>query len=421
MRRAGLLLGSLIALAVAPPASAANGPVASWPFDEGSGTVVHDTSGHGSDGLISGNVQWVSGFSGSALNFDGLTGRVRVHDSPSLDPTSAVSAGAWIRAIEPQGDFNYILAKGASGCLAASYGLYTGPNAGVMFYVAQNKGLSYTRSPDGGSRVWDGRWHFVVGTYDGSSVRLYLDGKQVGSGSPHVGPIDYDFPDNDLFIGHYNTCPAFDFTGSIDDAQVWGRALTGSEISDIYEQFIGGSDGGGLGSATAPPSRPTASGPTTTGPATSGSGTSVPTGLTGASVSGLSNGKPQLVVRVLARPPTSPIKSFTVTLPSGLRFVQNLSRLRKGVSLTRGAHYSLALSGGRLVVVFKAPQRSVSLTIREPALIETSSLVKRVQAIVKFNRMKPRAKKKVLELQLGMRLTDVQAKTASVHTVLRVS
>ena len=79
------------------------------------------------------------------------------------------------------------------------------------------------------------------------------------------------------------------------------------------------------------------------------------------------------------------------------------------------------MSHNQLVIVFKRPQRSVELTISGPALTETSSLVKRVQAIVKFNRTKPRAKKKVLELRLGMRLTDAKARSASVHTVLRVS
>ena len=82
-----------------------------------------------------------------------------------------------------------------------------------MFYVARNRGLSYTRSPDGGHRRVERNWHLVVGTYDGSSVRLYVDGSQVGNGTAHTGPIDYDFPDNDLFIGHYNTCPAEDFHG----------------------------------------------------------------------------------------------------------------------------------------------------------------------------------------------------------------
>ena len=98
MRRAALLLGSIVALVAASPAHAANGVVASWPFDEGSGTVLHDTSGNGNNGVVSGDAQWVSGFSGPALSFDGNTGRVRVPDSSSLDPAAAVSVSAWIRA-----------------------------------------------------------------------------------------------------------------------------------------------------------------------------------------------------------------------------------------------------------------------------------------------------------------------------------
>jgi hypothetical protein len=417
-------LGCLIALAAASPAYAANGLVASWPFDEGSGTAVQDTSGHGNNGVLSGDAQWIGGFSGSALSFDGNTGRVRVPDSASLDPTAAVSVSAWVRATEPQSDFNYILAKGASGCLAASYGLYTGPNGGLMFYVARNKGLSYTRSPDAGHGVWNGSWHLVVGTYDGNSVRLYLDGSQVGNGTAHTGPIDYDFPDNDLFIGHYNTCPTEDFHGDVDSAQIYNRALTPSEVRSTYDNLTGASSAGGTSPGGTSPSQPgSATSPASRGStplSSSGSGTRQ-SGLTGASVSGLSNGKPHLVVRVTARKGTNPIKSFTVMLPQGLHFAQSLAKVRSGVSLAHRPKCSLSLSHNQLVIVFKRPQRSVALTIGGPALTETSSLVKRVQAIVKFNRTKPRAKKRVLALRLGMRLTDVKAKSASVHTVLRVS
>jgi hypothetical protein len=416
-------LGCLIALAAASPAYAANGLVASWPFDEGSGTAVQDTSGHGNNGVLSGDAQWIGGFSGSALSFDGNTGRVRVPDSASLDPTAAVSVSAWVRATEPQSDFNYILAKGASGCLAASYGLYTGPNGGLMFYVARNKGLSYTRSPDAGHGVWNGSWHLVVGTYDGNSVRLYLDGSQVGNGTAHTGPIDYDFPDNDLFIGHYNTCPTEDFHGDVDSAQIYNRALTPSEVRSTYDNLTGTGSAGGTSPGGTSPSQPgsgTSPGSGTTPPSSSGSGTSQ-SGLTGASVSGLSIGKPHLVVRVVARAGANPIKSFTVILPAGLHFAQSLAQVRKGVSLAHRPKYSLSLSHDQLRITFSRPQRTVGLTIGGPALTEASSLVKRVQAIVKFNRTKPHAKKRVLALRLGMRLTDVKAKSASVHTVQRVS
>ncbi len=48
--------------------------------------------------------------------------------------------------------------------------------------MSSNGGLSYNISPDAGTNIWDGNWHSVVGTFNGSEVDLYVDGKEVGSG-----------------------------------------------------------------------------------------------------------------------------------------------------------------------------------------------------------------------------------------------
>ena len=73
-------------------------------------------------------------------------------------------------------------------CAAASYGLYTGPNGGLEFYVSSSRGTVYVRSPDAGAGVWDGGWHMVVGTYDGNTVRLFVavrltPGRRITAGS----------------------------------------------------------------------------------------------------------------------------------------------------------------------------------------------------------------------------------------------
>ena len=75
------------------------------------------------------------------------------------------------------------------------------------------------------------RWHD-----DGQNVRLYVDGKQVGSGTPATGSIGYGLPtgNNDLFLGHYDGCQGFDFVGSIDEPTVWNQALSASQISGGY-------------------------------------------------------------------------------------------------------------------------------------------------------------------------------------------
>jgi hypothetical protein len=218
-------------LALAAPAGAQSGLVGNWPFNEGSGTTVTDISGYGDTGTIIGGVQRVAGHGGDALSFDGWTGRVRVPDNAALEPTAGLTVSAWVKSAGTQGNFKYIVSKGGSGCIAASYGLYTGPSGGLIFYVSN--GVSYSLSPDAGTRVWDGKWHYVAGTYDGATVRLYVDAEQVGSGAAVASPIGYGLSSsNDLFFGHYEGCPGLDFRGTIDQPRIWGAALSLARISE---------------------------------------------------------------------------------------------------------------------------------------------------------------------------------------------
>jgi Concanavalin A-like lectin/glucanases superfamily len=80
----------------------------------------------------------------------------------------------------------------------------------------------------------DGKWHHVAGTFDGAVVRLYVDGKQVGNGTPATLTINYNTPGgNDLFIGNYFWPGTWGFAGSIDELSIYNRALSASEIQTI--------------------------------------------------------------------------------------------------------------------------------------------------------------------------------------------
>jgi hypothetical protein len=233
MRPATMIVGlaAAIAVTVAAPAGADVLPVGMWSFNEGSGAVARDYSGHHDNGTLAGLAQWTRGRFQGALGFNGETAAVDVPDSPSLEP-AAVSVSAWVQSGASPGDYRYIVDKGANGCLAASYGLYTGANGGLEFYVSTNEGLSWTMSPDAGQGVWNGQWHNVVGTYEGSSVRLYVDGRQVGTGTPDAAPISYGLPSsNELAIGDYPSCAGLGFSGSIDEVKVFDRALGAQEIA----------------------------------------------------------------------------------------------------------------------------------------------------------------------------------------------
>jgi hypothetical protein len=241
MKRLFALLAVMVPLSIAAPASAASPSLSGWwPLNEGSGTIAHDLSGHGNAGSVSGTSPWTSGYFGPALSANGSTTRVDVADSPSLEPASSITVTAWVKANGPEGQFQYIVSKGAASCQAASYGLYSADNGGLAFYVSQNAGLSYSVSPNVGPAVWDGTWHFVVGTYDGKAVHLYVDGAQVGTGTPGSGAIGYGMPNgNDLFIGHYDGCAAHDFVGTIDEPTVWSGALSASQVTLSYRVMVG--------------------------------------------------------------------------------------------------------------------------------------------------------------------------------------
>jgi len=240
MRRAAIILSVTVSLALALAASAgASTPLSGWwPLYESNGTVAHDSSGNRNNGTVSGGAQWTGGYFGSGLSFDGAHAEVDIPNAPSLEPSSAITVSAYVKASGSPGNWKYIIAKGALNCIAASYGLYTGANGGLVFYVSQNDAVSYSLSPDAGTGLWDGNWHFVVGTYDGSAVHLYVNGVEVGSGTPASGPIGYGLPtSSDLFIGHYDgACPAGgdNFAGSIDEPTVWNRALTSSQVLTQY-------------------------------------------------------------------------------------------------------------------------------------------------------------------------------------------
>ena len=186
-----------------------------------------------SPGLLSPSepVGFVPGRVGQAFSFNNA-GFVEA-ETPAAFETPAVTVAAWVRANGTPGNFSYLLSKGANACEAASYALYTGANGGLQFYVSD--GTSFSVSPDAGAGIWDGNWHLVAGTFAGGTVRLYVDGAEVGAGTPSSLAINYNLPTSDkLYIGAYQGTCGLRFTGDVDDVQVFGRALTGIELQGLF-------------------------------------------------------------------------------------------------------------------------------------------------------------------------------------------
>jgi concanavalin A-like lectin/glucanase superfamily protein len=246
-----------VGLLIAAPAAGAS-IVGEWAFDEGSGQVAHDRSGSGLDGDLGiapgpdgADPVWLPGIAGSALRFDGGDAVV-VPDSAALEPAN-LSIEAWVRRLGTPGTYAYVVSKGSRGCDFSSYGLYTGGGGGMAFYVSD--GNDYVVSPHASpARVWDGAWHHVVGSFDGHSVRLYLDGAEVGSGSPTDHPIAYGLASTAPYIGTYRGGCDLGFTGDVDDVRIWSPSLTAAEVAASVptQPSSGGGGGGGPGAPTPP-------------------------------------------------------------------------------------------------------------------------------------------------------------------------
>jgi hypothetical protein len=259
MRKKAALIGVLGVLGwSAAPASAAPDVLAQWTLDEGAGQVAGDASGHGSSGQLGASADpdgadpdWIAGHDGgSALAFDGAS-FVTVPDTGLLEPQE-IAVDAWVRRAGSPGRWRYVLSKGSLQCDRSAYGLYSGFGGGMAFYVSSQS--QYTISPEVSSAiVWDGAWHHVIGSYDGGSVRLWIDGSQVGAGTPASMAIGYANGSKGIYIGTYRGTCDLGFHGAIDDVTVWdGRPLeatTGPVIDPVPDAPTQVAVSGGTGSA----------------------------------------------------------------------------------------------------------------------------------------------------------------------------
>ena len=145
-----------------------------WAFDESSGTSAADQSGKGNVGAVS-NASWItSGKFNNALSFAG-TGNtwVTVADAATLDLTTGMTLEAWVRPAVA-GGWRTAIAKEQPGNLV--YGIYANndnnrPSAEVFVGGA-------TRSIQGTAVLPTLAWSHLAATYDGSTLRLYVNGTQ---------------------------------------------------------------------------------------------------------------------------------------------------------------------------------------------------------------------------------------------------
>jgi hypothetical protein len=219
---------------ISPGHPLANGLVGCWLMNEGGGPSVHEMTGRGyggggtppSDGVLAGNVSWIQGRDGPALNFP-ATGTTGVTTGQWANPAGVLSIVALVRSAIADSNYREVFRQ---------------DNAA---FLLQNAGNFWAFAPTGASADYDstatplvvGEWALLVGTWDGAAARLYKNGtlyqNNVRGGTSIPGAFAY--------IGCFGVGGQM-FNGQISHCMVYNRALTASEVQWItiepYAMFL---------------------------------------------------------------------------------------------------------------------------------------------------------------------------------------
>jgi fibronectin type 3 domain-containing protein len=222
-------LGPYSNAATATTPAAPSGLVASYGFEEGSGTTVSDVSGNGNTGTIASATWTTAGKFGDALSFNGTSSRVTIPNSSSLQLGAGMTLEAWVdpatvssayRDVIEKGNDEYFLMGTTDHSSAAGGGGIIGGSYGQVF---TSSGLPTST------------WSHLAVTYDGSTERLYLNGAMVDSVA-HTGTIASSTNaltlGSDPFYGQY-------FNGLIDEVRIYNKALTATQIQSDMNTAIG--------------------------------------------------------------------------------------------------------------------------------------------------------------------------------------
>ncbi|GEM_PF-7057975 len=224
-----------------------SGLVSWWPGDGNADDIVDNNHGI----LKNGAVANASGKVGQAFSFDGVNDFVEIPDASNLTPSNAITLEAWVNpdTLSPNNaSHRVIISKyDTSVTLDTSWFLSMRDGGRIQFGVYPANGLSRTVNTVA-SQLVVGNWTHVAATFIGGAtqeIKVYIDGVEVPVVPGEQGIISPIFDSSTpvrigaMKAGSFGGLGGF-WDGLIDEPSIYSRALTATEIHDIYAAAAAG-------------------------------------------------------------------------------------------------------------------------------------------------------------------------------------
>ena len=216
-----VIIGSLCVAATPISAELLDDAVGIWLFDEGKGNTAADTSGNGNEGAITG-AKWAEGKFGGALEFE-PPHVVTVEPSDSINFKDQMTIATWVYM--NKGVSDTAIRRNGSYLLEVQSATERVPG-GYVFGIWSGGG--FTGGVWGKTVIDPEKWYHIVGLYDGSEMKLYVDGT-LESAVKQAGDVDQA---GELLFGTFG---GEKFIGRLDEVIFFNRGITEPEIAELMK------------------------------------------------------------------------------------------------------------------------------------------------------------------------------------------
>ena len=207
----------------APP----SGQVSWWGGDNNALDMIGTNNG-----TLMNGATFAAGKVGQAFSFDGVDDYVEVPHNASLSfsPTSPMTVDLWAYRTSSSNGHHLLAKRAGCGSNDMNYQLHL--NQTGLCFLGTDVGDNMVCTTGGLADLPLNTWTHIAGTFDGSTLRLFINGQMVASNpSATLGPQN----SAPLTIGALGSCSSIDpFGGLLDEVSIYNRDLSASEIAAIY-------------------------------------------------------------------------------------------------------------------------------------------------------------------------------------------